>query len=656
MEQALSNEPSSSSRAVGEPREYSNVILWLASAVVSVLVGFWFIMGVHRLFSLDTVFALAALLTRTCLFVTLGMMLEALLLGPWKFGVIATKCRRCALHGLWIAVMAVTVGIFVDVFVFAFVGYHLTTAISILFADGASGVGEVMTATGLSRERIILGSGAILLGVVTAIILSNATERASQRARISLSWWRTGRAALACVGLFAVLDAIGYRLRNPFLWDLENRRVPLAFSIVRPEAALASFRVSMVPPAPLPASPAATRRGALPDIFVIVLESLRKEMLDDAVMPNFARFARESWTFDHAVTAGNVTHYSWYGMFCAKHPIYYEAAKNNPSLQGAVPIEILRSIGYETHLLASPDTAYQQLQSIIFGADNRLLTAKFHPPAKTTPERDQMVVDHLISELKQTTPGGRFHLVALDSTHFEYNWGVGFEPPFKPYAEGASVVKNYNRDREARCQVYNRYKNSAAWLDQQLGRLLESLRATGRMENSMIVITGDHGESFWERGPGTHGSLLCPEQNEVAFAMKLPNKKPARHRVVYSLLETMPTFLAEIDALPGGEAGLAAGPFQSRLAAPGGPDPGCAITFQGWNARNFDFSLTYPGRQILLQLDRADPEECRRLSITDVVLEPHLTSLRQQGGGEIYRSVIDQVADLRKHLPFLRFE
>lgn len=637
--------------------EYCNVVLWLVFAGVSVLVGFWFILGVHRLFSLDIVFGLAALVTRTGLYVALGVMLEALLLRPWGRGRLATRLRRVAVHGLWIAVMVVTVGVFVDVFVFAFAGYHLTTAIAILFADGAAGVGGVMEATGISRERVVLGGGGLVLGLVAAVFLSRATERYSGLLRRSFSWWRTGRAALAMVGLLAVLDTAGFQVRNPFLWDLENRRVPLAFSVVRPEAALASFRVSLVPPAPLPEPPApVAEREDLPDIYVIVVESLRKEMLDPAVMPNFARFAREGWTFDHAVTAGNVTHYSWFGLLCARQPIYYDVVKDDPARHGSVPLAWLRALGYETHLLASPDTAYQQLQSIIFGADGRLLTAGYHPPAKTPVERDRMVVDRLLGDLAKAPPGGRFYLVALDSTHFEYTWGEDFEPPFKPYAAGASMVKNYHRNRVAREEVFNRYKNAAAWMDGQLGRLLDGLRASGRMERSMIVITGDHGESFWERGPGTHGSLLCPEQTEVAFAMRLPNREVTRFPVVFSLLDVMPTLLSELDAMPGPEAGLAGVPFQTRLAAPGGPSPGYAITFQGWNARTFDFALTFGSRQILLQLDRADPADCKRLAIVDVIPGPELPPLSQQGDAAVYRSMMGRLAELPEYLPFLRFE
>ena len=65
---------------------------------------------------------------------------------------LATRCHRIALHGFWIGMMGVTVAIASDVFVFAFAGYHLTTAIRIVFADGLTGVSTAMDATGLTRQ------------------------------------------------------------------------------------------------------------------------------------------------------------------------------------------------------------------------------------------------------------------------------------------------------------------------------------------------------------------------------------------------------------------------------------------------------------------------------------------------------------------------
>lgn len=648
----------SSGTSGSEAAGHSNVILWAAFAMVSFLVGVWFIIGVHRLISLDALLAFVALATRTGFYVALGLFCEALLLRPGGGAVRPSHRRRIALHGYWVAIMFLTVAIAIDLFVFAFAGYHLTTALRIVFADGPGGVGTVLEATGMSLGKVLAGVAALAAGLGLAVVLSRKTERLSRQWHRNVSRWAAVKAALLTMGMLATLDLAGHHLRNPYLWELENRRVPLAFSIARPDATLASFRVTLKPPVPLPVRTAPqppAGRPTLPDVFLVVIESLRQDMLDPAVMPNFARFAQQAWTFDHAITTGNVTHYSWYGLLCAKYPIYFDVAKQAPGLHGSVPLATLREMGYRLHLLATPETAYQQLESVVFGTGAFLLDNNFHPSAPSPAERDRLVTIELVRRAQANSTGGNFYLVALDSTHFDYGWGASFTPPFQPYATSTSVMKNYHKDLAARRLVENRYKNSAAWVDSLLGKFLDALQASGRFNRSIVIVTGDHGEAFWEHGMGTHGSDLGPEQLEVAFAMRFPGARPARFHTVFSLLDVMPTVLANLGATPAPDAGLDGFAFQDRAADASPRDRGYALTFQGWNERAFRFVLTDASKRVLLELDRRDPLECRRLAVKDVTLGQTRETLTEQGNSAAYQALLADLPRITERIPFLQF-
>lgn len=637
---------------------HSNVILWAAFATVSFAVGVWFVSGVHRVFSLDFVLACTALAVRTACYVSLGLFCEAFLLVSGGDSDLAEKRHRVALHGYWVGVMLLTAAIAIDPVVFAFAGYHLTTGIRILFADGPAGFGTAMEASGLSLGIMIGGLLALGAGLALALVALRKTERQSRQWQCRVSRRGAFKAALVTMGLLATLDLAGLHLRNPYLWELENRRVPLAFSIVRPDATLASFRVALKPPAPLPARstscPPAAAAGS-PDIFVVVIESLRKDVLDAAVMPNFARFAEQAWTFEHPITTGNVTHYSWYGLLCAKYPIYFDVAKQDVRLHGSVPLAMLRDMGYRLNLLATPDTAYQQLESIVFGPNGTLLESKFHPTAHSPQERDRLVVDELVSRVKANSSGGNFYLVALDSSHFDYGWDPAFVPPFTPYATSTSVMTNYQKDLAARHLVQNRYKNSAAWVDTLLGKFLDALRASGRLERSIVIVTGDHGEAFWEHGAGTHGSDLGIEQLEVAFAMRFPGEHAAHFKTVFSLLDVMPTVLAAVGATPSPDAGLDGRAFQSRAASADALDAGYALTFQGWNEQAFRFALTDSAKRVLLELDRRDPLESGRLAVKDVTLGQARETLTQQGSSAAYHALLADLPRIIERIPFLEF-
>src|SRR5262249_31334256 len=49
------------------------------------------------------------------------------------------------------------------------------------------------------------------------------------------------------------------------------------------------------------------------------------------------------------------------------------------------------------------------------------------------------------------------------------------------------------------------YDDSIAYLDHQIGMLLNTLQERGWLDNTMVIVTGDHGEAFGEHGYFTHG-------------------------------------------------------------------------------------------------------------------------------------------------------
>lgn len=648
----------------------TNVVLWLVFALASLAVGGYFLGAVYRHLGADLGLGVVGLLGRTAVYVSGGLLVEGLLLRTGARGAGPGRPRRVALHIAWIALMALCVALVADLLVFAFAGYHLTTAIRILFSDGPAGVGQVVEATGLSRGLVLGVAAGVAAGVAVAAFLSRLVRRASCRLGVTVTRRNALRALFVSLGVLAAVEMVSFRVRNPFLWEREVRSVPLAFSIVRPEAELASFRVAPRPPprpaaAPAPAAVSASRR---PDVFIVMIESLRRDAVTPAIMPNLSALAERSWTFEHAITAGNVTHYSWFGLFRSELPVSFDVARAAPDDAGSAPLAALRRLGYRIHLFATPDTEYQGIEALVFGKGGALLDEKVHPPDRLPAARDAAVVEALTRALAARPKGGNVYVLALDSSHFDYAWGPGFEPPFRPYATDASVARSYQRDARAREALENRYRDAVAWVDLLLGRLVAALRASGRLDASCIVVTGDHGEAFWEHGSGTHGTDLSSEQLEVGFVMRLPGRAPRRFEGVFSLLDVMPTLLEELGA-PGARA-LHGVPVQARFpaagaapgAAGGAPEPGpgplaprAALTFRGWNERTYRFALTSSDRRLLLELDHTDPRRARRLSLKGVTDLRDVSLVDGDGRDPLgsYERVVRDLPAVMDELPFL---
>ena len=54
------------------------------------------------------------------------------------------------------------------------------------------------------------------------------------------------------------------------------------------------------------------------------------------------------------------------------------------------------------------------------------------------------------------------------------------------------------------------------------------LKKSGRYDNAMIVVVGDHGEGLGEHHENTHGIFLYDSTMHVPLIVKLPGKLPGR--------------------------------------------------------------------------------------------------------------------------------
>jgi arylsulfatase A-like enzyme len=77
----------------------------------------------------------------------------------------------------------------------------------------------------------------------------------------------------------------------------------------------------------------------------------------------------------------------------------------------------------------------------------------------------------------------------------------------------------------------NAYDASIAALDDELGRLFDSLEARGALRNTLVIVTADHGEEFYEHQLMDHGNSLYLPSIHVPLLLWLPGTVPAGRRV-----------------------------------------------------------------------------------------------------------------------------
>ena len=75
------------------------------------------------------------------------------------------------------------------------------------------------------------------------------------------------------------------------------------------------------------------------------------------------------------------------------------------------------------------------------------------------------------------------------------------------------------------------YYASIAFLDREIGKVLDFLDEEGLTENTLVIFVSDHGDMLFDRGLFTKGAFFYDPSIRVPFLIRLPRKIPAGRRV-----------------------------------------------------------------------------------------------------------------------------
>jgi len=95
------------------------------------------------------------------------------------------------------------------------------------------------------------------------------------------------------------------------------------------------------------------------------------------------------------------------------------------------------------------------------------------------------------------------------------------------------------------------YDQEIRYTDDNIARLVATLRKHDIYDETLLIISSDHGEEFWEHDGLMHGHTLYEEQLHVPLILRCPDRLPAGTTVEESvrLLDVMPTIL-DLFSLP----------------------------------------------------------------------------------------------------------
>jgi arylsulfatase A-like enzyme/Flp pilus assembly protein TadD len=112
---------------------------------------------------------------------------------------------------------------------------------------------------------------------------------------------------------------------------------------------------------------------------------------------------------------------------------------------------------------------------------------------------------------------------------------VHYYDPHAPYEAPGPIGERFR---------HSPYDGEIAFVDSQLGRLLETLDKRNETSHTLVLVTADHGESLGEHGEGTHGIFVYDATLRVPWVMSGPQIPAGRvPQTVARSIDLLPTLL-----------------------------------------------------------------------------------------------------------------
>ena len=246
-----------------------------------------------------------------------------------------------------------------------------------------------------------------------------------------------------------------------------------------------------------------------PDIVVLLAESLRWDMMTRQVMPHLAQMAARPncAAAEQHYAGGHLTQYGTfsllYGMASyAFLPFMKEGRQSDP-------LAALRANGYSLDAFDATGLLSYTIAPLVpsqFDAYHTMLG------------RDSSVTDSMVAMLSKPADKPRFVFGFFYSTHGPY-----FHP--EQYDRFPTTGSGTN----TRDELFNRYRNSAGYLDALIARLDSVLAPRIADGSTVLVFAGDHGEEFWEFGLLGHAAVAFQDvRTRVPMLLCFPEARAAQ--------------------------------------------------------------------------------------------------------------------------------
>lgn len=277
------------------------------------------------------------------------------------------------------------------------------------------------------------------------------------------------------------------------------------------------------------------------NLVIIMIDAWRFDMLNSTVTPNLMKFSKRAWMFDQHFSGGNATGPGVFSFFYGLPPTYWSAMEEQH--KGPVLLHSLMQQHYQIGIFPSATLKLPAFNNTVF-AD--LTKYRMVGEGDSPYLRDMSVTkgfrEFLIKAKKSDKPFFSFLFYDASHTYCAYD---GFAP-FKP------VIKDCDRfSLNATTKVepfLNRYKNAVYFVDQQVQQVIAALEQNHLLEDTVVVVTGDHGEEFNDNHLNYwgHASNFTRYQIQTPLIVYWPGSTPHIFDYPTNHFDIVPTLMQKL--------------------------------------------------------------------------------------------------------------
>lgn len=329
-----------------------------------------------------------------------------------------------------------------------------------------------------------------------------------------------------------------------------------------------------------------------PNVLIVLIDTLRVDRLGvygypRDTSPNLDKLASEATRFDAAIAQASWTKPSMASLLTGLYARQTSVSSGTWAQEGQEGAVLVQQLAAK-HVTLAEKLAAMGYETGAFGENHHLvpelgfaqgyLRYDWRQPVRLGPLREiarrfesRFIADWINDRLfgwLDAKEGKRFFAYLH---HIDVHWPYESPAPFSGMFTTAPAPEDFNRSkfmpntverlREGGVGELNpatlramsdAYDEGIRYVDDRLGKVFDELRRRGVYDDTLIIVTADHGEEFLEHGLLGHGESLYDEVIRVPLIVKFPCPGPqCASRVVSAqveLVDVFPTVLGAVGA------------------------------------------------------------------------------------------------------------